>query len=98
MKGKPAALLIIAGVGALSFFAGEEAIAMDVYLEQFKWKNRLLLVFAPDSSHRLFESLQREISTQKQAVDDRDLVVFEILGVGTSKRDGTQLDPRTAAC
>jgi len=96
-KGKLTALLIIAWVGALSIFAGEEALAMDVDFEQFKWKNRLLLVFAPDSSHPLFESLQRDISTRKHEVDDRDLVVFEILGVGTSKRDGTQLDPHMAA-
>lgn len=97
LKGKLAALLVIAWVGALSIFAGEEAVPMDFDFEQFKWKRRLLLVFAPDSSHPLFESLQREISTQKQAVDDRDLVVFEILGVGTSKRDGTQLAPHSAA-
>jgi hypothetical protein len=96
-KGKLAALLIIAGLGALSIFAGEEAVPMDVDFEQFKGKNRLLLVFAPDSSHPLFASLQRDISTRKREVDDRDLVVFEILGVGTSKRDGTQMDPHTAA-
>jgi hypothetical protein len=96
-KGKLAALLLIAWVGALSIFAGEEALAMDVDFEPFKWKKRLLLVFAPDSNHPLFESLQREISTHKQAMDDRDLVVFQILGVGTSKRDGTQLDPHMAA-
>jgi hypothetical protein len=96
-KGKLVILLIIAWVGALSIFAGEEAVPMDVDFEQFKWKNRLLLVFAPDSSHPLFESLQRDISTRKHEVDDRDLVVFEILDVGTSKRDGTQLDPHTAA-
>ena len=64
---------------------------------QFKWKNRLLLVFAPDSSHPLLQSLQGDISTRRHEVNDRDLVVFEILGVGTSKRDGTQLDPHTAA-
>ena len=70
---------------------------MDVDFEQFKWKNRLLLIFAPDSSHPLFETLQRDLSTRKHEVDDRDLVVFEILGVGTSKRDSSQLDPHTAA-
>lgn len=96
-KGKLAVLLIIAWVGALSIFAGEEAVPMNVDFEQFKWKNRLLLVFAPDSNHPFFESLRRDLSTRTHEVDDRDLVVFEILGVGTSKRDGTQLDPHTAA-
>ena len=96
-KGKLAALLIIAWVGALSIFADGEALPVDVDFEQFKWKNRLLLVFAPDSSHPLCESLQRDLSTRKHEVDDRDLVVFEILDVGASKRDGTQLDPHMAA-
>lgn len=96
-KRKLAALLIIAWVAALSIFAGEEAFPMGVDFDQFKWKKRLLLVFAPESSHPLFESLQRDLSTRKHEVDDRDLVVFEILGIGTSKRDGSQLDPHTAA-
>ena len=43
------------------------------------------------------ESLQHDISIRKHEVDDRDLVVFEILGVRTSKREGIQLDPHTAA-
>ena len=51
----------------------------------------------PRQQPSLFESLQRDISTRKHEVDDRDLVVFEILGVGTSKRDGTQLAPHAAA-
>jgi hypothetical protein len=96
-KGKLAALLIIAWVGALSIINGGEAAPMDVDFEQFKWKNRLLLVFAPDSNHPLFESLQRDISTQKQAVDDRDLVIFKILGVGMSTMGDSELDPHTAA-
>ena len=97
MKGKLAALLIIAGVGALSIFAGEEAVPMNFDFEQFKWKKRLLLVFAPDSSHPLFESLQRDLSTRKHEVDDRDLVIFKILGVGMSTMGDSELDPHTAA-
>ena len=97
MKGKLAALLIIAGVGALSIFAGEEAVPMNFDFEQFKWKKRLLLVFAPDSSHPLFESLQRDLSTRKHEVDDRDLVICKILGVGMSTMGDSELDPHTAA-
>ena len=90
-------MLIIAGVGALSIFAGEEAVPMNFDFEQFKWKKRLLLVFAPDSSHPLFESLQRDLSTRKHEVDDRDLVICKILGVGMSTMGDSELDPHTAA-
>ncbi len=96
-NGKMATFIIIALGGTLSIFAGQKAIPMDVDLEQFQWKNRLLFVFAPESNNPLFESLQREISTRKHEVDDRDLVIFEILDLGMSKMNGTQLDPHTGA-
>ena len=70
---------------------------MNFDFEQFKWKKRLLLVFAPDSSHPLFESLQRDLSTRKHEVDDRDLVICKILGVGMSTMGDSELDPHTAA-
>ncbi|NTV42481.1 MAG: DUF4174 domain-containing protein [Syntrophobacteraceae bacterium] len=91
-----ATFIIIALVGSLSIFVSQEAIPMDVDFEQFQWKNRLLFVFAPESTNPLFERLQREISTRKHEVDDRDLVIFEILELGISKMNGTQLDPHTA--
>jgi hypothetical protein len=41
--------------------------------------------------------LQREISTRKNEVEDRDLMIFEILELGASRMNGAELDLHTAA-
>jgi hypothetical protein len=84
-------------LAAVLVFTVKEARPMDVDLEPFKWKNRLLFVFAPDRSDPLFDSLQREILARKQEVEDRDLLIFEVLENGTSQVGGSPLDPREAA-
>lgn len=94
---KPPFIVAIALVAAWLALAGGAAIATDGDLDPFRWKNRLLFLFAPESSHPLFESLKREIAARRQDMDDRDLIVFEILGVGSSSAAGSQLDPPGAA-
>jgi len=65
--------------------------------DQFKWKNRLLFIFASERNDPFFRDLKGEISDRKNEVDDRDLVVFEILESGPSTMNTTQMDPQTAA-
>jgi len=80
---------------ALSIFGSNDALSMD--LRQFQWKNRLLFLFAPQSSDRFFSDLRNEIMVKKNEVEDRDLVVFEILEYGPSFINGVSLDAQTAA-
>jgi hypothetical protein len=77
-------------VVALIIYVPEEALAMD--LSQFQWKNRLLFLFAPDGNHPLFKNLKRQIMAQKTEVEDRDLVVFEVLAQGPSLMNTTPMD------
>ena len=79
---------------ALILFEPKEAKPMD--LDQFQWKNRLLFLFAPDGKNPVFKKLQSEINTQTAEVEDRDLVVFEVLEDGPSRVNQTQLDPQVA--
>ncbi|UCE54829.1 MAG: DUF4174 domain-containing protein [Desulfobacterales bacterium] len=65
-------------------------------LNQFKWKNRLLFIFAPQNSDPFFSALQNEISTQRGEVLDRDLVVFKIFETGPSFKNTTQIGHTTA--
>jgi hypothetical protein len=88
--------MVIALVGAFSIATLGAAQPSEMDFEQFKWKKRLLLVFAAQSDDPLFAALQREISTRRNEVEDRDLVIFEILEVGASRTNGAELDPRTA--
>jgi hypothetical protein len=88
-------LMLAAVVGWVSITWDTEATAMD--LDQFKWKNRLLFVFASAANDPNFGALRREIAAQPAEVTDRDLVVFEILDSGASKMNGSRLDPQSAA-
>ena len=65
-------------------------------LNQFQWKNRLLFLFTPDGKNPIFKKFQSEIKLQIAEVEDRDLVVFEVLENGPSRMDRTQLDRQVA--
>ncbi|MBW2471825.1 MAG: DUF4174 domain-containing protein [Deltaproteobacteria bacterium] len=65
-------------------------------LTQFQWKNRLLFIFAGDSSHPLFKDLQSQIAARKAEVQDRDLIVFEVPGRGPARMNNRPLDQRDA--
>ncbi len=65
-------------------------------LEQFQWKNRLLFLFAPDDENPIFKKFQNEIKSQTAEVEDRDLVVFEVLEKGPSRVNRTQLERQVA--
>ena len=82
--------IVIVIFTALLIFDLEDTMSMD--LTQFQWKNRLLLIFAPDVNDEFFQKLQGEIIAQKAGVEDRDLVVFEIFERGQSRMNTAHLD------
>jgi hypothetical protein len=82
--------IVIVIFTALLIFDLEDTMPMD--LTQFQWKNRLLLIFAPDVNDEFFQKLQGEIIAQKAGVEDRDLVVFEIFERGQSRMNTAHLD------
>jgi hypothetical protein len=65
-------------------------------LTQFKWKNRLLFLFAPDRSHPFYKHLQSQMIDQKSEVEDRDLVIFSVFLKGSSQMNTTAIDPLEA--
>ena len=81
----------------LSIFGSRDAMSMVMDFDQFKWKNRLLFLFASEKNDPLLRDLKAEISVRKNEVEDRDLVVFEIFESGPSTMNTTQMDPQTAA-
>ena len=84
--------IVIVIFTALLIFDLEDTMPMD--LTQFQWKNRLLLIFAPDVNDEFFQKLQGEIIAQKAGVEDRDLVVFEVLERGPSRMNKALLDQK----
>lgn len=65
-------------------------------LTQYKWKNRLLFVFAPHSSHPSLIDLENDISVQTEDILDRDLIVFQIYEAGSSFQDMNGIDHEMA--
>ena len=65
-------------------------------LNQYRWKNRLLFVFAPHNSHPLLIDLKNDLLAQEEEVLDRDLIVFEILENGPSYMGKDRLNNQMA--
>jgi hypothetical protein len=51
-------------------------------LEDYKWENRLLLVFAPDDNNSNFVEQLDVIGKNAQGIKERDLVVWELAPTG----------------
>lgn len=81
---------------ALTIGSGQDVMGSPLDLSQFKWKNRLLLLFAPHRDHPFFDSLHQAMISRKGEVKDRDLIVFEMFEEGPSTVNGEDLNPQTA--
>ncbi len=81
-------------VFAILIFNSSGDAALD--LSQYKWKNRLLFVFAPHSNHASLIDLRDAISVQKEEILDRDLIVFQIYETGSSFKDMSEIDHEMA--
>ena len=88
----PAIMLLMAA----PVFSSRDAQAQSQDLSLFQWKNRLLLLFAPNRSHPLFEALHKSLAASRSEAADRDLLVFEILESAASSMNNTSIDSDTA--
>ena len=65
-------------------------------LSSQKWKNRVLLVFAPASDNNAYQQQMQIFSGEKAAFLDRDLVVVQVLATGESYANGQKIDENSA--
>jgi hypothetical protein len=66
-------------------------------LEQYQWKNRLLVIFSPSPEVPAYQALSQELDRNPSGVRERDLLVFHVLeqgprvlgtqGIGTAKAE-----------
>ena len=63
---------------------------------QYQWKNRLLLFFAPQGDEPAFKTLKAEIGAQAEGAQERDLLIGEVLEQGASYFAGIPIDPQSA--
>lgn len=83
---------LLLGTGAAGAAAPEEAPD----LESYRWKNRLLLVFAGTPADPAYQALEREIQEQASGVRERELLVFRLLEQGPSSMPGLEISPAGA--
>jgi hypothetical protein len=60
-------------------------------LVDYKWKNRILLVFAPAQDNASFGKQMQLINENTQGLDDRDLVVLELVPNGKHEAQRKEL-------
>ena len=65
-------------------------------LDQYQWKNRLLLVFAPSVKSPPYENQMRLLEGATPELKDRDLRVLHLLLDGESRIDDESLPPGSA--
>ncbi|WP_299705459.1 DUF4174 domain-containing protein [uncultured Pontibacter sp.] len=51
-------------------------------IEEYKWKNRVLLIFAPDQNNAHLSEQSGEIGRNMQGMRERDLMVLELTPLG----------------
>ncbi len=66
-------------------------------LDTYKWKNRLLLVFAPSEKSAAYKRQMQLLVEQKAGLEDRDLRVVQLFAESTSYLDSQLIDEATAA-
>ncbi len=58
--------------------------SVTINLDQYQWKNRLLLLFAPSEKSRELSAQLKQLQQEAAKVQDRDLKVFSFVEKGTS--------------
>jgi hypothetical protein len=66
-------------------------------LSDQKWKNRVLLVFAPWENNNAYQQQMQLFSRHKAGFADRDLVLVQVLAVGNNYANSQQIDESSTA-
>jgi len=53
-------------------------------LDGYRWKNRLVVIFAPSSNNSSYLKQKSEFVGKADELEDRDIIVFELLEAGIS--------------
>ena len=52
--------------------------SMDYDLHTYKWKNRIILIFAPSTDSDIYKRQMRRFEGQEDSILDRDLIIIEL--------------------
>lgn len=92
---------------ALAFYGFEPAQFMnadqnrcsseiEVSLDEYKWKNRLVVLFARDAEQDHYQLQLEKFESYESGIKDRDLLFISILEEGCSKIEGRAISDKSA--
>jgi hypothetical protein len=84
-----------AGIAEAATPGGREAPSFT--LSSQKWKNRVLLVFAPTTGSSAYQQQMELFNKYKQDFAERDLVLIQVLSEGKSYANGHPIDSASAS-
>jgi len=70
----------------------------DVDLDRYRWKDRLVLIFAPSSIDRSYLQQKKELEGKSHELQDRDIVIFKLLESGKSTVEKLLLADEQQSC
>ncbi|UCG13167.1 MAG: DUF4174 domain-containing protein [Deltaproteobacteria bacterium] len=82
----PVLLLVAVNLMATKGY-GQDRIRLDDY----RWRNRLIVAFAPSSDDPGYKALSQTLAIRQEEVIDRDILVFHILETGEVRRGNANL-------
>jgi hypothetical protein len=63
-------------------------------LNQYQWKNRLILIFSPSDSDSLFQDANHAITLHEEELLDRDIILFYLFEKGESTVNEASIEPK----
>lgn len=78
-------------------FGGEPNTVQNAGIDDFKWKNRLIVISAPSPSDRYLLDQRKLLLGRSEEILDRDLKIIQITGRGQNLIDDLHLSRESAA-
>jgi hypothetical protein len=66
-------------------------------LNEYRWKNRPVLVFASNPEDAQFKEQMRDLQSRNEEIEDRDILIFELVSEGQSKVAGQPISNADSA-
>ncbi|ACV68228.1 DUF4174 domain-containing protein [Desulfohalobium retbaense] len=67
----------------LAIAMGSAQAGLSLDLEEYRWKNRLLIIFAPSKTDQTYLKLQHALDRAEDALQGRDMLVFHLFASGS---------------
>jgi hypothetical protein len=72
-------IFLFISIGGCMKKANETAKSTDIYLKDFLWKNRPVIIFVDSKNNGQYKSFKKDWNSNSIGTQDRDIILFEII-------------------